>query len=147
VPEQTGIFNRCRRIILHILSHFAYNRKNRKVFVFVQCKSGGGGVCIIMRQNLNSITWIVWRAAEKIYPIQLTNVTLLTFVLINASTFLVLVKGRFVKLVNTRNHMKFLSQNKIVELNAGYQIWNNDRSAISFEHLVRDIYEPSQNND
>lgn len=31
-----GIFNRRHRIILHILSHFTCNSKNRKVFVFKQ---------------------------------------------------------------------------------------------------------------
>lgn len=59
-----GIFNRRYRIVLHILSHFTCNRKNRKAFVFKR-RSHRGASC--MRQNLNSVPNHLWRVTEKIH--------------------------------------------------------------------------------
>lgn len=76
-----GIFNRRYRIILHILSHFTCNRKNRKVFVF---KRRSHRDASYMRQNLNNVANRLWRMSEK-FTGRLTNVTLLIFILTNVN--------------------------------------------------------------
>lgn len=121
MPTRTGIFNRCRRIIPHILSHFACNRKNRKVFVFKQCKREGEGESTSCTKNLNSTANRLTSGRKK-FTTRLTNVTLLTFVLINASTFRYSSKDVSFKLVNTHKkpHKIFITY-KIVS-NVGYQI-------------------------